>query len=105
MPSYENQPNASHRKPKVALLQKRQSESKEKRSKAGSKRIVASSAAPPTTTEPTINDMSPVYPIDAKTAESKGIPMLVLDKKSGQIIDTLTGQAYLLKPTQPASYY
>lgn len=110
VPSYENQPTASNKYRNVAILNKRQSDGtkKEKRSKASSKRISAGAGA--SNKEEVEMNMSPVavYPTvgdDSKPAESREVPMLVLDRKTGQIIDTQTGKAYLLKPHSHRSYY
>lgn len=109
VPTYENQPTASNNNRNVATLHKRQSDGskKEKRSKASSKRVSSAGAGAANKEEV---EMSPVlvYPTvgeDSKVAESREVPTLVLDRKTGQIIDTQTGKAYLLKPHSRRSYY
>ncbi|CAL8142513.1 unnamed protein product [Orchesella dallaii] len=85
VPTYENQPNSSNNKHKVAMIHKRQSDNKKNGNgeAVGPKRI----AAP----RPEL--------ADSKPAEAREMPMLVLDSKTGQIIDTVTGNSYWLKPT------
>lgn len=72
------------------MIHKRQSDMKDKvKSKAGSKRISATKSPP---LFPEIADM------ENKPAETRRLPMLVMDTTTGQIIDTETGQGYWLKP-------
>ncbi len=113
VPTYENQPTASNKYRNVAVLNKRQSDGtkKEKRSKTSSKRISSAGEGASNKDEAEMNT-SPVevYPSftvgdDSKVAESREVPTLVLDRKTGQIIDTQTGKAYLLKPHSHRSYY